>query len=69
MKSCEAPESLGLLTIPEAAARLRISKTKAYGLRSAIGYVQIGGGYFIKAEDLESFIEKNHHRPKSERPF
>ena len=62
-------ESQFLLTIPEVAARLRISKSKAYALRSAIGYVQIGGGYFIKEEALARFIEKNTHPPKSERPF
>jgi excisionase family DNA binding protein len=58
-----------LLTLREVAARLRIGKSKAYALRSAIGYVQIGGGYFVKEEDLERFIEKNSHRPKQERPF
>jgi excisionase family DNA binding protein len=55
------PESTDLLTVPEAAAflRLKVSTIRSWVLKRRIPYVKLGGRVLIRKVDLEALIEKS----------
>jgi len=50
-----------LLTVKEAAARLRLQPTtiRAWILNRKIQYVKIGGRVFIRSADIDTLIDQN----------
>lgn len=50
-----------ILTIPEVAKYLKLSKSKVYGMvaRNEIPYIRIGKNVRIKQSDLEKWLQEN----------
>lgn len=48
-----------LLTVPEVAALLRVSRDYVYGAKHRIGYVHLGRAIRFRREDVERFIRSN----------
>ena len=54
-----------LLTVPELASLLRVSRAQVYVLKDRIGYVRVGKGIRFEASAVQAFVEDSRqcHEP------
>lgn len=52
-----------LLTASEVAGRLGVSRSKAYALKDAIGYLELGGNVRFESKAVEAYIERCKRGP------
>lgn len=58
-----------LLTVPELADRLRISKRSAYRVARDMPHRQVRGRLFVLAVDVERYIEEHTYPPRAPSPW
>lgn len=58
---------MNLLTVPEVAERLNVSRHTVYKLKGAIGYVKVGGAVRFRPEDVEAYVAGNRRLDRADR--